>query len=350
MGRIDLVKTTSAIPSLVQKYSSILICPACGGSFDTSHDRGALECLSCNHSFPLDGGIPLLFWENNWHSKKDVTEIVKSFYEETPFPNYEGTDSIASLQQKAEKGVFARLLDDQVPPGTMILEAGCGTGQLSNFLAIQEARKIFATDMCLNSLKLGQNFKEQNGLNNIAFLQMNLFKPVFKPESFHLVISNGVMHHTADPFLAFQTLAKLVKKGGFIIIGLYNTYGRIPNDLRGLLYRFLDTPFFRSFDPRLRAKNVGATRKHTWFMDQYKHPHESKHTLGEVLQWFDQCGFDFVNGIPKLAGLEPFSPQEKLFQRSPAGNAFDHFLVQMNLLLTGGSEGGFFIMIGQKRG
>jgi len=84
-------------------------------------------------------------------------------------------------------------------------------------------------------------------------------------------------------------------------------------------------------------------------MDQYKNPHESKHTIAEVLRWFDQTGFDFVNSIPKLKAFEAFSEKERLFKPNPKGNWLDHFLVQTRLLFTGSKEGGFFLMIGRRR-
>ena len=49
-----------------------------------------------------------------------MTEIVKSFYEENPFPSYEDLDSSWSLREKAEKGVFARLLDAEISHGSML--------------------------------------------------------------------------------------------------------------------------------------------------------------------------------------------------------------------------------------
>ena len=104
------------------------------------------------------------------------------------------------------------MLDDQIPTGTRILECGCGTGQLTNYLSIAY-RTVVGTDMCLNSLKLANDFKQKNKLDRAHFFQMNLFRPFFKPESFDLVISNGVLHHTSDPRLAFQSISRLVKPG-----------------------------------------------------------------------------------------------------------------------------------------
>ncbi|MFC2001134.1 methyltransferase domain-containing protein [Chloroflexota bacterium] len=339
---------SGAVPPLIIHNQDILICPSCNGGLDVTSDRRMIRCFKCNQSFGCEAGIPLLFYPNEWDSRTDVTETIKSFYEENPFPGYEDIDSDQSLRQKAEKGILARLLDEQIPHGARILEVGCGTGQLSNFLGMTWGRTVFATDICLNSLRLGQNFKQKNGIDNVAFFQMNLFKPVFRPESFDLVICNGVLHHTSDPFLGFKSLTKLVKKGGFIIVGLYNTYGRIPTDARRLIFK-LSGNRFKSLHTCLRDENLTSAIKHIWLMDQYNNPHESKHTIGEVLSWFDHSEVEFFNSIPKATAFASFYLNEELFESNPRGTKLDHFCVQLGMLLSGGREGGVFIMIGRKR-
>lgn len=324
----------------------IFMCPACGG--DLCVENGEIRCSKCNNVYRVEGGVPLLFWSHEWDgSKKDVTEKMKSFYEKTPFPNYEDFENIGDLVQKARSGVFANLLNEQVPFNIRVLEVGCGTGQLSNFLGIAH-RFVFGADMCLNSLKLAADFKRKNNLERVGFYQMNLFKPIFKEESFPLVICNGVLHHTGDPFRGFQSISRLVKKGGYIIIGLYNKYGRLSTDLRRLLFG-LSGDRFKFMDSRLTREDVGGTRKHTWFLDQYKNPHESKHTIDEVLRWFEKENFNFINGIPKVKASQTFSENENLFKPSPRGSLFDHLLVQSRLVFTGIREGGFFVMIGKKK-
>jgi len=324
----------------------IFICPSCGGNLTTTSDT--IQCAVCHNDYQIEDDIPLLFVPNEWdNSKKDVTDMVKSFYEEVPFPDYEELETVENLIQKAQKGFFAHLLNEQVPFNIRVLEIGCGTGQLSNFLGIAH-RTVFATDMCLNSLKLAQAFKKKNGLERVRFYQMNLFKPIFREESFPLVICIGVLHHTSNPLAGFQSISRLVKKGGYIIIGLYNRYGRIITDIRRIIFK-LSSNHFKFLDSYLREKNVGDHKKLTWFKDQYKNPHESKHTIREVLRWFDHNGFDFVNGIPKLKALEAPSEQERIFKPNPRGNWLNHFLSQARLLYTWGNEGGFFLMIGRRR-
>ena len=328
------------------EHEDIVICPACGGGLKTTAE--GVDCEGCQNHYGLDDGIPLLFLPNKWdNSKQDVTDVVKSFYEQVPFPNYEKLENVADLVQKARRGIFARLLHEQIPFNVRVLEVGCGTGQLSNFLSVAQ-RTVVGTDICLNSLKLAHDFKKRNGLNNVAFYQMNLFRPIFREESFAVVICNGVLHHTTDPFGGFQSISRLVRRGGHIIIGLYDRYGRIMTDLRRIAFR-LTGDHFLSLDPRLRVEGMGEARRSAWFMDQYKNPHESKHTLKEVQGWFDQCDFDFVNSVPKLKAFQSFSENEPLFRDSPRGNWLDHLLFEARLSVTGSSEGGFFVAIGRRK-
>lgn len=327
------------------EHADIFMCPACQGEIRITGDD--ILCLKCFRHYRVEDGIPLFFLPNEWEGKNDVTDAMKSFYEKMPFPNYENADDPGSFIRKAEKGIFARLLNEQIPFNIRILEAGCGTGQLANFLGIAH-RYVFGTDMCLNALKLGQNFKTRNGLKRVGFYQMNLFRPIFKEKSFHLVICNGVLHHTSDSYLGFESLAKLVKKNGYIMIGLYNKYGRFLTDIRRLIFRIFRN-HFRFLDPRLKAKDIGDVRKATWFFDQYKNPHETKHSVGEVLKWFDKNGFEFVNSIPKAEIFKDFLEQEELFEPNRRGNRLDHFLIQFRLMFTGRREGGFFLMIGKKK-
>jgi SAM-dependent methyltransferase len=327
-------------------HVDIFICPACGGDLKIS--KMEIHCAGCGKQYRLESGIPLLFCPATGDaSKKDVTDVVRSFYEATPFPNYEELENVGGLVQKARRGIFARLLNEQIPFNIRVLEVGCGTGQLSNYLGVAQ-RYVFGADMCVNSLKMAEGFRSKNSLHRVGFYQMNLFRPIFKKESFPLVICMGVLHHTGDPFGGFQSIARLVKKGGYIIVGLYNTYSRITTDLRRGIFNVTGDRF-KFLDPRLRRKDVGAVRKMTWFMDQYKNPHESKHSMGEVLQWLEKTGFDFVSSIPKSTVFGTMTEDEKLFKPAHKGNPLGRLLIQVRSIFSDCGDGGFFLMIGKKR-
>lgn len=330
----------------MREHLDIFICPACKAELEIIDDE--IRCLKCHNVYEVKEGIPLFFYPSQLdNTKKDVTDIVKSFYEKTPFPDYDNIDSVGSLIDKAQQSVFARLLDEQLPFDTRILEVGCGTGQMSNFLGITH-RFVFGSDMCLNSLKLANDFKKRNNLKRVGFYQMNLFRPIFREESFHLLICSGVLHHTSNPFLGFKTISRLVKKGGYIIIGLYNKYGRFSTDIKRIIFNLFGNRFF-FLDYQLRRTDRGITKKHAWFLDQYKNPHESKHTYAEVLKWFDHSGFDFINSIPNMKPFVPISKNGMLFKPNQKAGLFERFLVQSTLLFRGSSEGGLFLMIAKRK-
>ncbi len=298
--------------------------------------------------YPVEDGIPRLFLptEDRELDGASVTDIVKKFYEKTPFPNYDDVDNVRALLEKAGRSAFARLLHEQIPFDARVVEIGCGTGQLTNFLSIGH-RSVVGTDMCLNSLTLAQNFKKTHALERATFAQMNLFRPALRDEFFDFVISNGVLHHTNDPRRAFARISRLVKPGGFVVVGLYNAYSRKIHYARRALYRWtgLTATWLDPHFGRVSARGKRAA----WFQDQYCHPHESCHTLDEVFGWLDENGLDFVNAIPKPAGGAPMSERERLFEHKDPGSTLSRILSQLRSMPNGYQEGGFFIVIARRR-
>lgn len=328
-------------------FLDLLRSPCCGGEFRNGGEE--LSCSQCGHSFPLDNGIPQLFWPHEKISDDaDVTEAVKAFYEETPFPNYDDHDSVRSLLEKSRRGIYARKLDEAIPYNGTVLEVGCGTGQLSNFLGIS-CRRVMGVDLCLNSLRLGEQFRSEHELNRVRFAQMNLFRPALKPESFDVVLCNGVLHHTSDPQGGLKGLVPYVRPGGYFVVGFYNRYGRLMTDLRRTIFRITGGRG-KWLDPYLRSTSMSEEKQRAWFADQYLHPHESKHTFGQIMEWFHESGLSFVRGIPSVT-LEGSSLEEAgLFEPTSEGTALEHFLIQLQQISTGSREGGFFVIIGQKTG
>ncbi len=321
--------------------------PCCGADFAAG--EVPLRCTNCLGRFPVDGGIPLLFWPHeSYGASADVTEAVRVFYEKTPFPNYDEHESVRSLIEKSRRGVYANLLSEAIPVNSTVLEVGCGTGQLANFLGIG-GRRVVGTDLCLNSLRLAEAFRARHGLSRVRFIQMNLFRPCFREECFDVIICSGVLHHTSDPFGGFKQLTSLLAPGGYIIVGLYNKYGRWLTDVRRQFFR-LTGGRFRGLDPHLRSQPMSESKRDAWFADQYAHPHESKHTVGEVLRWFSACGLQFIRGVPPLTCDAVPVQEEGLFVPTRPGGRLSHFVAQARQVFTGSREGGFFIMVAKKPG
>lgn len=283
-------------------------------------------------------------------SPQDTGEVgkkVRVFYEDNPFPGYEEVDSVSTLIQKAEASGYARILNDSIPFGRTVLEVGCGTGQLVNFLGIAN-RRVLGVDFSFNSLNKAFKFKTKNALSNVNFIQMDIFKMALKEETFDFIICNGVLHHTSDASSAFNILCRLLKKDGYILLGLYNRYGRLIQDIRRIIFKVFRYRCFLKLDYVLR-KPMDEGKKVIWLRDQYQHPHETKHSVDEVLAWFRDNHIKYMNSIPEITITERETlPTKGLFEEHAAGNFFEHLLVQWSWIFTRGKEGGLFIIIGQK--
>ncbi len=117
--------------------------------------------------------------------------------------------------------------------GRLILDAGCGNGQLS-----EELSKLAATVVAMDystSVFVAEKFRK---LPNVHFIQGDLQAPPFEVDTFDIIISNGVIHHTPDTYKTFVEVAKLVKPGGCFYLWLY----RKPEKFfrRYFLYTILD--------------------------------------------------------------------------------------------------------------
>ena len=323
-------------------HLALLACPICKGGLTSTSSDTTLRCLSCKKDYKTTNGITDLRLPT-----EGATETVRSFYMESPFPNYPPSQSLSGLRGKAAKSEFARLLDRAIPGDANVVEIGCGTGQMSLFLATAN-RTVVGADLTRNSLELGAEAARRYGLDRVRFVETDLRNPGLKPGSFDVVYTSGVLHHTPDPRASFASVAKLAKPGGIIVVGLYNTYGRAPHLLRraiGFLTRYKWIPF----DPILRARETEPERWKAWLRDQYLHPEEHRHTTREVQGWFRENGIDYMRSYPDtLFGAEPLEGDE-LFSYAEDDWGLENWLSQLGWAATLSYEGGLFVTIGRKR-
>lgn len=347
MGHFVLRKHRQSVTLNPDRAASIgipLVSPCCETPLTQNAQR--ILCSRCKRAYEIELDIPLLFLADS--DDDDVTSRVKSFYEDAPFPNYNDLDSVRSLIDRARQGGYAWALHRAIPYNTKVLEVGCGTGQLSNFLGVS-CRQVIGTDICLNSLKLADRFRKEQGIAGARFLQMNLFHPIFEKDQFDVVLCNGVLHHTNNPRHGFERLVPLLRSGGYFVLGLYNKFGRLGTDFRRGLFR-LTGGRGAWVDPVLREEGLSEGRRRAWFADQYQHPKESKHTIDEVLEWFEDNSLQYVNSVPALAPFGPRFDANDLFTPHDTGSRWDRLTAQMREIIAANREGGLFIMIGRKTG
>ena len=315
-------------------FDDLLACPACEGSLGANW-----SCARCGAQYEETDGIPNLRLPGDAR-----VDAVRRFYEQAPFPAYPPRDSLLWLRARAERSEFARRLDGAIPRNARIVEIGCGTGQMSLYLAHGE-RVIVGADLARRSLQIAFEAARRFGLERVQLVETDLLTPGLRAGAFDVVFSSGVLHHTPNPRAAFARLARLARPGGVIVLGLYNTFARLPMRLRRAIaklsgYRLIP------FDPVLRDRRQERDRCEAWLRDQYRHPEEHRHTLAEVQQWFAENGVEYLRAYPSaLLGRE--TEDDELFAPAADNWRLEGWLAQLGWIRTLGHEGGLFVTIGR---
>jgi ubiquinone/menaquinone biosynthesis C-methylase UbiE len=109
--------------------------------------------------------------------------------------------------------------DEIYPAGTLVLEAGCGTGCQTRFLAANNPKSAFTcVDISANSLGLARAAARERGFTNVCFQQASLFKLPFADGLFDVVFVCFVLEHLSDPAGAMGELMRVLKPGGQITV------------------------------------------------------------------------------------------------------------------------------------
>jgi SAM-dependent methyltransferase len=319
----------------------LLACPACEG--EVREEGGGLACTRCGASYAVRDGVPDLRVPGD-----GVTETVRHFYEAAPFPGYPPRDSLGTLRARASRSEFARLLDRAIPGDARVVELGCGTGQMSIFLATAD-RVVVGADLTRASLELGAAAARRFRVDGVRFVETDLRRAGLRAGAFDVVYSSGVLHHTPDPAASFAAMARLARPGGIVVVGLYNAWARLPHRLRramGRITRFRWVPL----DPVLRDRAAEPERREAWLRDQYMHPEEHRHTTREVQRWFRDSGVEYLRTYPdSLFASEPLE-EDALFQPAEDDWGLENWAAQITWMKTLAHEGGLWVTVGKKEG
>jgi 2-polyprenyl-3-methyl-5-hydroxy-6-metoxy-1,4-benzoquinol methylase/uncharacterized protein YbaR (Trm112 family) len=320
---------------------ALLACPACRAPLRAL--PAAVGCGDCGRVFPVRNGIPGL----RLPMDRGADEV-REFYAAAPFPGYPPRLSLAALRARAARSDFARLLDEAIPPDATVLDVGCGTGQLCLFLATAD-RLVVGADLTRASLDVASEAARRLGVRRVRFVETDLRAPGLRAGAFDVVTCSGVLHHTRDPEASFRAVARLVRPGGLLVLGLYNAYARLPHRLRRGLARLTGFRWF-PLDPVLRERAAEPARRLAWLRDQYRHPEEHHHTVAEVQRWFDAGGVGYVRTYPSTVTAEAPLPAGGLFAPAADSWALESVLHQLSWCFSLGREGGLFVVVGRALG
>jgi SAM-dependent methyltransferase len=152
---------------------------------------------------------------------------VMDHYDETPCHNYIALDNLP-LGRYFRAESHAHYFSN----ANFIVEIGAGKGAMAQVMKDNRGKTPFCIDLAYGSLRHVRN----PPLHADGALGSALNIPLADDVA-DLVICSGVIHHTPDPMRCALELARIVKPGGYLLLGVYNW-----ENLYRSLYFFLSPP------------------------------------------------------------------------------------------------------------
>lgn len=234
----------------------------------------------------------------------------------TTFPDAQVDSAQNTRLTEIELRAKSNLTPDLVR-GMTILDAGVGTGRHAEILA-EWGGQVLGVDL---SRSVDVAYPNLARFQNAAVIQANLGALPFRPASFDIISSMGVLHHTPDTKEYTRRLLPLLKPGGILTIWLYSdNFGRrkqwvpiantIPHraffDWSEWIIDWLrdnpEHPLFRYVSRQMLFKYDHPTRERSVLalFDGFTPAFHGVHTPEETVAWFEEWGFTDI----KLGEIE----------------------------------------------
>lgn len=197
--------------------------------------------------------------------------------------------------------------------GKLVLDAGVGAGRYADVVS-RWGGDVVGVDLSYAVMAAHDNFSERG---NVWIAQADIGNLPFRPESFDVIFSIGVLHHTPDTRRYFEKLIPLLRPGGTIAIWVYPREGDyiVRNEWIPFTNKIPPRMFYawcRWFVPwaqsRLNKTLVGMMRRIFPFstqglglendildtFDGYSPKYHGIHSPEEVEAWFQHVGLQHI--------------------------------------------------------
>lgn len=227
------------------------------------------------------------------------------------FLTEEDERNIESLQPPP----FKQFVERYLIPGMAVAEIGCGPGRGTLFMARRGFDPV-AVDLSFGSLQLARRRAPEAGY----VCATNLRLP-FADASFDAVISDGVIHHTPDPYRSFSENARILRPGGVFYLGVYRRkryyyylYTHLGRPVRWLEQRGWGHALIHStlLPVYYLAHLVKSRGKRTWwgaknlFYDYIITPRATFHTRDEIVEWGRQNNLALIDYEENVGNVHAF--------------------------------------------
>lgn len=268
---------------------------------------------------------------------------VLEFYKTLPFNTRESVELSVEAVRRSDHAAAYPVLLPLLSPGVRVLDLGCGTGWMTNALAYHYGAKVTGIDFNPVAIARAREVAAAMHLPT-EFVVSDLFT-YQPPAPFDIVVSLGVLHHTDNCLAAVQQVCeRLVRPGGHALIGLYHRYGRKPfldhfaqmraagatNDEMFARYR------------QLHSHIDDETLLTSWFRDQVLHPHETQHTLREMVPVLEAAGMELQ--ATSINRFKAITSVAALYEEERQMSAIAEERIRANRYFTG-----FFVFLARKR-
>lgn len=280
---------------------------------------------------------------NGLQDERAIGQTVLEFYKALPF-NYRQSVADHAREIRARDAIAAYpvlppLLGD---PAARVLEIGCGTGWLTNGIAYHYACPVLGLDFNPVAVERASAVAAELEVGS-QFQVADLF--TWEPDApYPLVISLGVLHHTTDCAGAVRRLGgEFVSPGGHLLVGLYHEPGRRPflDHFRAMKAAGASEDEMQDRFRELDSRITEDTHLQSWFRDQVLHPHETQHTLREMVAVIEACGMTLAS--TSINRFQPFESVDELY-----GQEQDYARIATERLAADEYFPGFFVFLARK--
>jgi ubiquinone/menaquinone biosynthesis C-methylase UbiE len=132
-----------------------------------------------------------------------------------------GYNDRESIRLEDQANTLNELLhhDSLFPKGSLILEAGCGTGaQTKTIAAKNPGSKFISIDISESSLNSAKKFIDELQIRNVEFRQGDIYNLQFPDEYFDHIFVCFVLEHLPEAEKALMLLKRVLKKEGSITL------------------------------------------------------------------------------------------------------------------------------------
>jgi len=202
----------------------------------------------------------------------------------------------------AEPELRAAIKELELRPDMRILDAGCGSGETLEWLALEAGAGSLVVGIDLAAAHISAAHStavRATGPANITVLQADLRRPPFVPGSFDLIWAINTINHLRDPLAGLRELASLLRPGGRIAAG----------------QSALLAEMYFAWDARLEQRTNEAVRR--YYRDRYG------------LKEDDLAAVRSIVGLMREASLHDLSVNTRVIERlAPLRAADEAYLLE----------------------